>query len=134
MVAETRRYCCFNLSYFPPSVESLGYKTLVIYSALCLAYRALQYSPLLNANKSNSFKGRDFQSLSPIVLNVAYPGIGVSQALAMMVSQSYQSDFYLPFESYTFLTVPQNFILYSTSTLYIYQGFPLLNQKSGTST
>ena len=68
IVAHTNKYYCFNLNYLPCSVESFGYNTFVIYSALCFAYSALQYSPLLNEPKSNSFNGIDFQSLSPIVL------------------------------------------------------------------
>ena len=30
---EQKKYYCFNRSSFPASVESFGYKTLVIYSA-----------------------------------------------------------------------------------------------------
>lgn len=55
--------------------------------------------------KSNSEAGWDFHNLNAIVFYVLYPGIGVSYALAIIVSPPSQTLLSTPW-SHTFLTKP----------------------------
>jgi hypothetical protein len=59
----------------------------------------LDILPWLNELKSNSVAGIDFQSLRLLVLNVLYPGIGVSYALAKTDSPPFHSALVTPLSS-----------------------------------
>lgn len=56
--ADTSKYSCFNLSSLPASVESSGYKTLVIDSAVIRADAAASNCPELCAFKSKTESGQ----------------------------------------------------------------------------
>ena len=84
--ADTKKYCCLSLSIFPSSVESLGYSTLEISSALFFSLTASAYISLLKISKSNSFKLSAFHNLRVLTFLVSYPIIGVSYGTALTFS------------------------------------------------
>ena len=73
-----KKYCCLNLSFLPSNVESFGYRSLEIFSALFFSSSDFVYFCSLNSAKSNSFMLSHCQRRRVENLRVLKDIIGIS--------------------------------------------------------